>query len=275
MFKRTAIATTTAAALLVPAIPAVAASPAPMIDCSPVKVAATHNGMVRPNSTLAPIVGGKVLTIDVDTMTVARRPFPTRTGRWITAADGRRYAISGQWVRALDAARGRRQVASPSLPGGRVACSAKPRPGARAADTASYASDGSLGGGGYMEKAASTTNVSGQRLSNYATRDVCVNTGSTPYTHPDGAQLTKHPDATTWCFSYAGAGLNDMNGAERYSPAMGGVYIDDPYHRHFISYNGSTVAAAKRPSYYPGTCRIVPGSPIAWRTVIPGCNIAN
>jgi hypothetical protein len=126
---------------------------------------------------------------------------------------------------------------------------------------------------GYLEKAGSTTNVSDRPLESYATRTVWTNMP----THPDGAP--RSPEDTTpgtypYGYTALGAAMNDSNGVERYAPAQGSMYIDDPYHRHFIIYNGATVAAAKRPLTRPdGT--IIVNSAIAWRTVNKNAHIAN
>jgi hypothetical protein len=272
-----------AACTALAAVPAAASAkaPAPMLSCLTVRAADTHGGTIRPNSTLSPIRDGKVLTISPDTGKTSHTPFTSRSGRWLTGVDGTRYAVAGQWLTPSGRPGGRRLIASPPRFDNRLLCSARTRVGAHAADTASYASDGSLGGGGYLEVNASTTNVSGIPVANYATRNVCTVATApapTPPAHPDGANLASsnpHPDPATWCWTGAGAGMNDTYGNERYAPAQGGTYIDDPYHRHFISYTSGTVAAAKRPLYYPGTCRIIPGSKIAWRTVYPACPVAN
>ena len=259
------LAATVATALVAVVPPSTAAADAPMVRCEPVAVRDAHGGHIRANTSLAPVHAGRVLTLDPETGATAQTRFTGK--RWVTATDGTRYAVANQRI-----ARGGRTVlvASPMRPDQRIPCTRRERVTAHAADTASSTADGSLGSGGYLEKAASTANVSGRPIENYATRPVC---GSTP-AHPDGAPIVSQPRSDMWCFSYRGAGMNDVNGAERYSPAQGGTYIDDPYHRHFIVYNGATVPAAKRPAVYPD-CRPVPGSPIAWRPVAKNCNIAN
>ena len=259
----------TVAAIAGAAIPATASAQTRQIQCTRIAQASSHGGSIAANSNLSPIHHGRVLTIDPNTGAKSHSRFTARSGRWMTGADGTRYAVAGQWISRSGHADGPRLIAAPMQPGHRVPC-AGPSLLAQAADTASVAADGTLPASGYTETAGSSTNAHAL-LVNYATRDICTNTK----VHPDGAPLiSANPSANVWCYTGRGACLNDPNGIERYSPAEGGGYIDDTAHRHYIQYLGATVAAAKRPSTYPDG-RIIPNSPIVWRTVARNATICN
>jgi hypothetical protein len=261
----------TVAAIAGAAIPATASTQTRKMQCTRIAQASSHGGSIAANSNLSPIRHGRVLTIDPNTGAKSRSRFTARSGRWMTGADGTRYAVAGQWISHGGHAGGRQLIAAPMRPGHRVPC-AGPSPLAQAADTASVAADGSLPASGYIETSSSSTNVHAL-LVNYATRDICTNTN----VHPDGAPLSAvnpHPSTNVWCYTGRGACLNDPNGIERYSPAEGGGYIDDTAHRHYIQYLGATVAAAKRPATYPDG-RIIPNSPIVWRPVAKNATLCN
>jgi len=274
MSKNLLITTALIAAAAMPATASAAPKPsAPTIDCKTIAVRDTHGGFIRKNALLTPIRHGRVRTIDPSTNAMASTRFTARSGKWLTGRDGKRYALANQFITRTGRADGNLLIAAESLPGRMVRCAPQIASLAFASDTASYASDGTLPGTGYTETSGSTTNITQRLLDNVATRDVCSNQSK----HPDGAApsaTNPHPSANSWCYSSRGAGLNDPNGVERYSPSLGGMYIDDPYHRHFVMYSGATVAAAKRPAFKPD-CTPVANSPIAWRIAMPKCNIAN
>jgi hypothetical protein len=264
--------------LVAAAVPAATAGAAPttpagtLISCKAVSVRDTHGGFIKANTNLSPIRHGKVRTLDPATGRVAQTRFTARSGRWLTAQDGTRYAVANQFITRNGGSHGALLITAPALAGHRVPCSPKGLVGAFTADTASYASDGDLSWSGYTEQVGSPYNVSSRPLENYATRDIYT---SSP-TSPDGAPRCPHPNTAlgNYCYTFTGAGMNDMNGQERYSPAHGATYIDNPYHRHYIWYLGSLVAAAKRPNTKPnGT--LIPNTPIVWRTVNRNANIAN
>lgn len=269
-------------------------------DCEPVKVTDTHGPGIVPGCQLAEIVKHRVPCVHVTKEKSSTCVFKTGkhpSGKWLEGKEAGNPAIyalgpqpltkrgkpNGPWVVASKQEKDggmpcRREASDPGTRKAIRQAQAKAERTAKALkagavlparDTASYASDGSLSGSGYTEIATSTTNVNQVHLANYATKVVWT---SEPPPHPDGAQLVAQ-DSRGFGFSYGGAAMNDMNGVERYAPAYGSVYIDDPYHRHFITYNGSTVAAAKRPPTKPNG-QPLPG-PIAWRTVNPNISVAN
>jgi hypothetical protein len=264
-----------AIALCLGALPATAsaAAPSPMISCKTIALRAAHGGSIPKNANITPIRNGRVQALDAATNLTVTARFTAHSGKWVVARDGKRYAVANQRISRNGRRNGNLQIAGKVLPGNKILCSPRAGFSVVAADTASYTSDGSLPGGGYTEIYGTTTNVSGAKLVNYTTHEVFSNQPVSP----DGATRTSTKTAadgtTTFGFQYTGAGMNDMYGVERYSPAQGGMYIDNPYYRHFITYNGSTVAAAKIPLMKPD-CTVIP-SPIAWRRARPECNVAN
>lgn len=250
-------------------------------DCEPVKVVDTHGKGMIPGCQLSEVVEGKVLCIHVNKGKPAKCEFRTgarSSGKWLEGVrkgDDADFAMAGQAISREGKKGGPWIVASKTERDGGMPCK-KSKPGKKPKsvakrDSGSVAADGSLPGYGYTEVSLSSTNLSGEPLENYATLNVC---GNTPPPHPDGATHVSHPSANVWCYTGAGAGMNDVNGMERYSPALGGKYIDDSEHRHFVNYNGGTVPAAKRPNTKPNG-ELISGSPIVWRIVNPNAKIAN
>jgi hypothetical protein len=117
-------------------------------------------------------------------------------------------------------------------------------------------------------------------LYNHATREVCSrNDPSTIYHHPDFAALVRSfpssgagPD-DTFCYTGAGAALNDVNGTER--DEYGNYYLGSPW-CHFMNNAGFEVPAAKRQasSSFP-VPRVNTNSYIVWRPVNPHIDVAN
>jgi hypothetical protein len=252
-------------------------------DCEPVRVEDQHGTGMLPNCQLGEIVDGKVPCVHVSKEKTSMCRFRTgkhASGKWlegIKRGEHTDFAMAGQAITRKGRRGGAWVVASKTTHDAGLPCK-KPPPGdppkrdssSLKRDTASVAADGTLPASGYTEVGASTTNVHAP-LVNFATRQVCANT---PPPHPDGAALSSQPSASVWCYTGAGAGMNDPNGTERYSPALGGTYIDDPQHRHYVTYLGATVPAAKRPPTKPdGT--ILTSYKIAWRPVAPNAKIAN
>ncbi len=256
-------------------------------DCDAVKVTETHGKKMFPGCQLSEIVDGRVPCVHVTkekVKTCAFKMGKKTSGKWLEGVDGgedKKFALGNQAITRKGKRGGPWVVASKTTRNGELPCrkvTAEDRKRARQInrgkrapyDTASYASDGTLPGGGYTEVPTYSTNTSGVPIENYATREVFHNSPI----HPDGATQTSNPAPGTFGFKFKGAGMNDMYGIERFEPAGGGLYIDDPYHRHFITYNGYTVAAAKRPNTKPNG-QPLPNPSIAWRTVAPNANIAN
>lgn len=256
-------------------------------ECDAVKVTDTHGKKMFPGCQLAEIVDGRVPCVHVSKEKVKDCAFKTgkkTSGKWLEGVEGgedKKFALGNQAITRKGKRGGPWVVASKTTRSGELPCrkvTAADRKMARQInrgvraprDSASYASDGTLPGAGYTEVPTAAANTSGVPIENYATREIFQNSPI----HPDGATQTSNPAPGTFGFKFKGAGMNDMYGMERFSPAGGNVYIDDPYHRHFITYLGATVAAAKRPNTKPDGTPI-PNSRIAWRTVAPNANIAN
>ncbi|MBS2016292.1 MAG: hypothetical protein JST00_25640 [Deltaproteobacteria bacterium] len=108
---------------------------------------------------------------------------------------------------------------------------------------------------------------------NFATGKVPMKNDPLGHPHPDDAYYVGK-DATANYFTYYGAALNDVNGAER--DWLGEYYVGDGW-CHFIVNAGYEVPGAKRPSTksLPAPGVINPNSYVGWRPVNPNLAIAN
>lgn len=247
-----------------------AAEPSPhakssaMVSCQPVLVKSTYGGRIARNSHLSLIRHGKVRGINAHTGASTMVRFRNGSGRWLESKSGARYAMANQPLYRNGRPGGPYVIAAKLNTDRSVACAGISELRVHAADTASVAADGSLPEYGYTETSLSASNVNGKPLLNHTTLEVC---GKTP-THFDGATLTRHPATDVWCYKGAGAYLNDPYGMERdqfgnYVSGSAGQY------RHFVNYNGATVAGAKRPAVRPDTGAAFLNTPIVWRIVAP------
>ena len=113
-------------------------------------------------------------------------------------------------------------------------------------------------------------NASGEPLYNITIREVC-----TSYAHPEGLEPVRVADDGVFCYAGPGAALNDPNGTER---SWTGLYFPDPVRCHYIITGaGYEIPAAKRPATrsHPAPTRVNPKTPIVWRPVAPGLDLAN
>jgi hypothetical protein len=277
-------------ALLAFGVAAAANAQAPSYEvsaCRPVVPAVTHR-VTLPfceqlgdpflvNRRLAPIEGGFVPCVNVDTLVATRCPFAAipefsrtpgqSTGHWIEGPDGRPYAIVGQPV-ALDGSPGSAVyiVGTIADANGTVPCI-----GASGRDSAGVAAGLDLASSCVVETAGSPSNATGVLLRNFATRNVPTSS----LTHPDHAS-TVSVDANRSIAWYTGEGaaLNDPAGIERDSD---NVYLGTTPMCHMVAPGGVQVPAAKRPATrsLPRPAAVVITSPIQWSAFNPYVTIAN
>ena len=113
-------------------------------------------------------------------------------------------------------------------------------------------------------------------LWNFSDREIC----SSDQIHPDNPVFVRSFSSTgigpddTFCYTGAGAALNDINGTER-DPV--GIYYDDGRACHAIVTAGYEVPGAKRPATrsFPAPGSIMTNTAIVWRPVSPTFTIAN
>lgn len=257
-------------------------------ECEPVRAIDTHGSTqgshgyrMRPNCQLSEIVKGTVPCVHATKQKVKTCRFRTQgkgSGQWLEGVqqgEKANYALAGQPITRKGKRRGAWVVASRATHDHEVPCR-KPAPDQADKDTASAESAGTnLPASGVEEIPASTTNVTGQPLQNWATREICLSSA----THPDGATLSSHvPNSNVWCFSGRGAGLNDQYGTERQTleaPTYGTYYVDTN-HTHRLLYNNAVVPAAKRPPLKPnGQPFSTPPATIKWAPYVPSATVAN
>ena len=233
----------------------------------PVVAKVLHGKDFLGNSRLAKIDNGTVPCLHVDTAAPARCVFTKTSGSWLDTGKGL-FAKVGQAI-TLD-----------GKPGGEYVVAAKINPDGTvpALDPAGHDAEGvpagtELAQACVVETMSSPYNRTGQRLVNYATREV----GTSSYPHPDGAQLIREEwNGTVWVYYYIGqgAGLNDSHGTER---DANGVYLPESEHCHVVWQNGYEVFGAKRPNTrsYPAPGVVMTTTAILWRPVNAAVQIAN
>lgn len=231
----------------------------------PVVAKKLHGKNFFGNSRLAKIDNDTVPCLQMDTAAPARCVFTRTSGSWLDSGEGR-FAKVGQAI-ALDGKPGGDYVVAARInPDGTV-----PALDPAGHDAVGTAAGYELAGACVVETILSSTNATGQRLVNYATREV----GTSSYPHPDDAQLVRYWwTGTAWVYYYTGAGaaMNDLNGTERDEY---GNYIPGAEHCHVAWYNGYEAPAAKRPSTGGYPAKVNVRSPIVWRSVDPRVAIAN
>ena len=238
---------------------------------TPVVASALHGKDFLGDSRLARIENGTVPCLGVDTAQPARCAFTESSGSWLESGKGR-FARTGQNI-SLDGKPGGDYVVAAKVgPDGSV-----PALAPAGFDSVGVSSADSLSGGAAVETLNSAANATfAQPLINYATREVCTSS----YPHPDGALLNRWYTATkadgstyqVYCYIGAGAGLNDINGAERDEY---GRYYEAEAQYHVIWSNGYEVPAAKRPSTGGYPAKVIVNSAIVWRSVDNRVAIAN
>jgi len=237
----------------------------------PVAATKLHGKGLYGNTRLARIDDGTVPCLHVETAELARCRFTRNSGAWIESQSGR-YAKYGQAI-GLDGKPGGEYVVAAKVSTSGLVAAIQPS----GHDAEGVPAGTELAAAGVVETMASLFNVTGLRLENYATREVCTTT----YPHPDDATLTReywNPTSTggvwIYCYSGRGAGLNDANGQER---DASGYYLSGTQYMHVLWSNGYEVPGAKRPSTksYPAPGSVLVNTALIWRPVNPDVRIAN
>jgi hypothetical protein len=253
--------------------------PAKPSRCRMVAVDRDHGKRLVPGCRLARITHGKVRCVNVETAKSALCRYTRRSGRVLETKTGPDYAMAGESISRSGNRRGRWIVASKRSSARTVPC-VKSEPRVKRADTSGRIASGvQLAGTCIVEELGASWNalsVNGPApLINYATLEVCSSNNPAINPHPDGATLTRVlPDGGGWCYKGYGAGLNDLNGAER---DWRTEYYGGEQYCHVIVSGGLEVPAAKRPATksLPAPGRVNPKTPILWRPVNPDVEIAN
>lgn len=233
----------------------------------PVVAKRLHGKNFFGNTRLAKIDNDSVPCLQMDTAAPARCVFTRTSGSWLDSGKGR-FAKVGQAITLDGKPGGDYVVAARINPDGTV-----PALAPAGHDAEGVPAGTELAGACVVETLLSSTNATGRRLVNYATREV----GTSSYPHPDDAQVIRQQwNGTAWSYYYIGegAGLNDMYGTER---DQNGIYLNGAAHCHIIWANGYEMTGAKRPGTksYPSPGAVVTTSPILWRGVNNAVRIAN
>ena len=258
----------------------------PVTTCAPIEIQALHGANFIANARLAKIENDTVPCMHADEGTVASCSFSTasgrQTGEWLESPQGN-YALVGQSI-ALDGRPGGEYVIA-----ARVSDAAPPACVESAGmDTMGRVAEGTeLANICTVEDVLTAYNAMRPRqgwgwepMWNFADREVCSSNNPAINPHPDGATLTRSyprsgtgPD-DTFCYIGYGAGLNDLNGAER--DFLGDYYVGDGF-CHYLQSSGLEVPAAKRPATFslPVPGGVNTKSTIVWRPVNPNVVIAN
>jgi hypothetical protein len=134
-----------------------------------------------------------------------------------------------------------------------------------------------------VETLRSPRNSSGFPLENHATTTVCTSSDPHPDQHGEGGAETK-PELVVrdlertpvlTCWRGEGAALNDRRGRER---DINNVYLPENRHCHMSALGTATFPVAKRPGMKfdeGGDFVLDITTPIVWRMVLPGIDIAN
>ena len=247
--------------------------------CAGVTVTALYGEGFIGNSRIARIENGKVPCMNSETGETAECVFATNGVSaglmWVEAVDGE-YAKTGQAITPQGEPGGEWIVAARVNPDGTVPCVAP-----SGHDTLGVWADGrELAANCVREDVGVSYNAYTMwspsyffRVMNYTDGNVC----SLDEEHPDQAALTKtinYCNGTIYCYSFWGAALNDLNGAERDDK---GLYFAEPERCHIIQNGGFEVPAAKRPATrsFPAPGSVNVYSLILWRPVSPNVTIAN
>ncbi len=234
--------------------------------CKAIELEERGGGQLVDNCKLTPIKKGKVGCVDIETLDVTKCKFKDgRSGEVLHAKKGnKKYARVTGTLSKTGNKNGNFAMAMKLSGDGEPTC-ADPAGGGNTRghrrDSTGTASSTPLAKGCTVEIMNSSTNRSGQPLRNFATRIVC--TSSNP--HPDGLTPISNPSPGVYCYTGAGAALNDKGGQERNAQ---GRYYPDTAACHMIVLSPSyTIWGAKRPRNAGST--IVTDSPILWRPVAP------
>jgi hypothetical protein len=236
-----------------------------VVKCDEVDVVAAQGRLVRSGCSLAAVEKGKVRCVHTQKLKVTSCRFTRRSGSFVRERGGHLFAVVGQAITK----KGRRNgpyVVAASLERKKVECAdvpAKVLDRIHGKDTAGSTTSSLMAKGCTAELILSSTNASGAKLQNVATREVCTSTP--PSLHPDTPQLTRTPMPGVFCYTGRGAGLNDPFGQER---DANGNYLISARYCHFAMVTTTTaIVVGKRPAT-SGT-QVIPNSPTVWRPVSP------
>ncbi|MEO7795176.1 MAG: hypothetical protein ABIV06_10420 [Thermoanaerobaculia bacterium] len=252
-------------------------------QCVPVEVRTTHGGRLLPNTRLARIENGRVPCLHVEEGTVASCLFSTGgdavSGSWLDGPEGE-FAQIGQAV-SLDGKPGGDYIVAARVGAGNsVSCSES-----TGMDTAGRVSPGiELGVICTVEDILQEWNALSVYgwfpLINYSELQVCAANDPALRPHPDGLDPVRSyalPGSSldnVFCFTGAGASLNDINGTERDETTN---YLAGEAYCHVVISGGFEVPGAKRPATksFPAPGIVNVKSLITWRPVNPNVEIAN
>jgi hypothetical protein len=222
----------------------------------PVPIGRINGDLTLCNYRLAPIVGGKVYCLHVDTAEPFECAFSNDSGCWVESDHGAYAAVGqiisrdgepeGPYSQYVVAAKVGDDLTVPCVPPGLV-------PGVPIGCE--------LGGGAVVETAGSASNATGLPLEHHCHLQVC--TSSRP--HPDEADLVGSAEGPVFCYVGRGAALNDVHGHEADARRL---YLPGTRFVHVVWNSGFEVPGAKRPAARAGwPPALNPDSPIAWRPV--------
>lgn len=224
--------------------------------CRPVRMSRIRGDrrLVLGNVRLSPIRNGVVPCLHSETAEVAECKFTSGTGTLVETEDGP-YAVVGQPL-SIDGERGGEYVVAARMHEDETVPCVEPL----SRDSVGTPAGVELATTCTRETLNSAANTNGRPMANFATREVCTSSS----VHPDGATFTRM-NGTSYCYTGTGAGLNDINGAERDET---GVYLPGAASCHTIFNGYYETTAAKRPATaggYPVSINI--HTPVVWRPV--------
>lgn len=235
-------------------------------SCTPIAATTLHGDDILPNNRFAKIVKGKVPCLHSETAKPAKCVFSTApgsaSGSWIATPEGDFAKVgqpitkdglpNGEWVIAADV----RDGPAPCLEGAGM-------------DTAGRVAEGTtLAGTCVVEDLlvgynAWPADFGWTPLYNWADGVVCSSDEVRLYDYPTYVGDGGHGPGV-FCWTEAGAALNDPNGHER--DWLGQYFVGDGW-CHFFAAGGYEAPAAKRPAVrtFPAPGSVNVHTPIVWR----------
>jgi hypothetical protein len=200
---------------------------------------------------------GTVWTVHVESGEPYECDFAATSGSWLEDEDGVRYALAAQAI-GRDGSPGGSYITVTRIETDGLVPALDPE---TLGDAAGTPKGCELGGSIVIETFGSATNAVGP-LQHVCTLPVQTST----HPHPDGATLVGPATGPVFTYTGRGAALNDIHGGE---VGANGRYLPLPAHVALVG--GFEVIAAKRPATrsFPHPPRVVPESPLVWRTVAP------
>lgn len=230
-----------------------------------VAVARLHGRADAGNVRLSRLSGaGTVWTVDMETGEPYECDFAPASGSWLETEEGERYALAAQAV-GRDGSPGGPYLTVTRIEDDGVVPALDPK---TLGDAAGTPTGCELGGSIVIETFLSATNGAGSPLQHVCTLPVQTST----HPHPDGATFVGPAIGPVFTYTGRGAALNDIHGGE---VGANGRYL--PLPAHVAISGGFEVIAAKRPAFrsFPAPIRVVPESPLVWRTVVPQLQIGS